>query len=305
MARRRPSRDDRAAERRAQRRSRQEAASRDRRRRRAIEDPAALELRRKRWRGLIYGLLGLSVFAGIGAAVHYLRPLPYDEATLCPFEGVPHRSFVLIDRSDEVIGPDRLRQLIVEEAASLPIHGRLTLYEIDETGETITDALFDLCNPGRGDQVSPLYRNPRRVENRYQNEFKAPLDSLLRRLSTPMDADFSPIVESIAELIRLGAAAPGHGDGRDGEAAEPPSTRLLIASDFLQNTALYGSHYRVGDPLQVDAARRSLTLAQGARPPSIEAIVMQRNQHLAQQERAREGFWRPVFDGAGIQTTWR
>lgn len=250
--------------------------------------------RAKDRQGVALIVASIAVALGIGVAMAALQPKPYDEATLCPSETLPQRTLVLVDRSDALIGPDRVRRLIESAESKLPVHGRLSVYQIGQDGGTIGDAMFDLCNPGRGAQVSPIYRNPRRVQEFYEEQFRGPLDAVLTEITRPIEAPTSPIAESIAALLKR---------ADDDYGAE--TAKLIVVSDFLQNTQSIGSAYSKGPPLQQEAAIALLESARGERAATIEAYVMQRARLAPTQENLRREFWNPVFGQAGLSVDWR
>ncbi len=250
--------------------------------------------RRKDRQGVALIIASVLITLGIGGAMAALQPKPYDEATLCPSESLPLRTLVLVDRSDALISPDRVRRMIETAESQLPVHGRLSVYEIGASGGVIGDALFDLCNPGRGAQVSPIYRNPRRVQSFYEDQFRGPLDGVLTDITKPIQAPTSPIAESIAELLR-----------RAGDEYGSDEVRLIVVSDFLQNTSALGSAYRKGPALQPDSAADMIASARGERRATIDAYLMQRDRNAATQEQLRRDFWEPVFARAGVSVFWR
>jgi hypothetical protein len=91
---------------------------------------------------------------------------------------------------------------VLESRDQLEIGERLTLFELDARGALVNTNGFSLCNPGRGDQINPLYRNPQRVEARYQALFEGPLQAAFADLVEPKESPASPILESLARLAQ-------------------------------------------------------------------------------------------------------
>lgn len=234
----------------------------------------------------------LAVAAALAGA-QWLQKPPYDQDTLCLLNRPsPLRIVILVDRSNNLIGIERVKKLIEAQEQSLPEFGRLSIFEIGADGRTITDAEFDLCNPGRGDQANPLYENPNKIKRFYDRQFREPLDEVLERITQPMSAQRSPIVESVAELLRISRDPPG---------AE--KARLLVISDFLQNTPTYGNAY--SSRFSVSRSIETLTLAKGEKPVELIGHVLRRDRHLSRQDIARRKFWDPVLSQAGIPTSWQ
>ena len=133
----------------------------------------------------ILGIINILIVIGVLGAISYaalvLQPPEYDPNTLCLSGEQPAHMALVIDKTD-LYSPEqasRIEQLALDSHDRLEIGERLSLYELDARGELINTNSFSLCNPGRGDQINPLYRNPARVEARYQALFEGPLQSAL------------------------------------------------------------------------------------------------------------------------------
>ena len=154
----------------------------------------------------VLGIVNILIVAGVLGAISYaalvLQPPEYDPNTLCLSGEQPAHMALVIDKTD-LYSPEqaqRIGGLVLGSRDRLDIGERLSLYELDARGELINTNAFSLCNPGRGDQINPLYRNPARVEARYQALFEGPLQSALADLVEPKESPASPIIEALADL---------------------------------------------------------------------------------------------------------
>ena len=131
-----------------------------------------------------------AVLAGVSYAAFILKPAEYDTETLCLAGAVPPHTVVIVDKTD-LYSADQARQiseLILAERDRLMVGERLSLFELNQNGDLADTNSFSLCNPGSGEQVNPLYRNPNRVQARYEAAFSGPLSDALADLMTPKDA---------------------------------------------------------------------------------------------------------------------
>ncbi|PWE17448.1 hypothetical protein DDZ18_07140 [Marinicauda salina] len=182
----------------------------------------------------LIGIFNLIIVAGVLGAISYaaltLRPAEYDPDTLCLVgEEAPH-TVVVIDKTD-LYTPgqaSRIESLVLEARNGLMIGERLSLFELDERGDLRNTNRFSLCNPGRGEQINPLYRNPARVEARYQALFEGPLQNALADLVEPKNAPQSPIIEALADLANEDTFDP-----------DTPGRYAVLVSDMLQNSDLF------------------------------------------------------------------
>ncbi len=254
----------------------------------------------------IIGIFNLLIIVGVLGAISYaalvLQPDEYDPETLClTGEPSPHLA-VVIDKTDRYSPPEaeRIRGLILDARDQLAVGERLSLYELDENGRLSDAQRFSMCNPGRGDQINPLYRNPARVETRYQDYFEGPLAQRLADLVEPKDAPRSPILESLARLSTQDAFAPGL-----------PRREVVLVSDMLQNSDLftvYGAARwdlsRLPDP---DRVAEELAYEYGDALAGVRLTVylIPRPGWEQAQRTALPEYWNAVFAQLGVRVRWR
>ena len=159
----------------------------------------------------------------------------YDHDNLCPREGNYPVIKVVIDKTDpfDKQTSQRLAKLIRKLKDTLQAHERLSIHVLDETGTYSPSPVFDMCNPGRGDQANSLYENPRRIQMCFEEKFATPLEIMLEDLLRPGIAPQSPILETAISL-----RTPGKNE------------RLVIVSDMMQNSenvSFYGGSISASD----------------------------------------------------------
>ncbi|WP_319587867.1 hypothetical protein [uncultured Desulfobulbus sp.] len=172
--------------------------------------------------GILAGVV--TIFLSLFVAVYWLKASSdqYDHDKLCRNDGDYPRLNVLIDKTDPWNKQDqqRLAALIRRIKEQLATNERLSIFVLDETGTYSPTPVFDMCNPGRGNQANNLYQNPRMVQQRFDEQFQAPLETALAKLLQPGVAPQSPILESIIAL--------------KGSNKQPE--RMIVVSDMLQNS---------------------------------------------------------------------
>ncbi|TGY89729.1 hypothetical protein E5163_00885 [Marinicauda algicola] len=253
----------------------------------------------------IIGIFNLIVVAGVLGAISYaalvLQPAEYDPDTLCLVGEKPAHTVLVIDKTDlyTPAQTEAIRQLVLQARDRLAIGQRLSLYELDARGE-LEETPFSLCNPGRGEQINPLYRNPSRVEARYQALFEDPLQDVLADLVEPRNAPASPIIEALARIAR-----------EDAFDATTPGRDIILVSDMLQNSALFSvygaARYdlagRLPDPRDV-AAQVEREFGYGLRGVAIEIHLIPREGWEGQQAGIIQAYWSEVFRHLGMRDYW-
>ena len=252
--------------------------------------------------GLFNILIVLAILGGISYAALMLRPAEFDPDTLCLAGETPPHAGLVIDKTD-LYSPEQagaIEQLVLETRDRLEIGERFTLFELDSRGELVNTNGFSLCNPGRGDQINPLYRNPQRVETRYQALFEEPLQDALADLVEPKESPASPILESLARL-----AVTTDFD------AETPRRRIILVSDMLQNSQLFSVYggarsnlaQRLPDPLRVAEAIEA-NYGDALLGVSVDVYIIPRRGWEQDQATILRGYWEEVFRQLGMRDRW-
>ncbi|MGP1275311.1 MAG: hypothetical protein ACQRW7_07840 [Caulobacterales bacterium] len=253
------------------------------------------------------GLFNMVVVAGVLGAISYaalvLQPEEYDPETLCLVGAVPSHRVLVIDKTD-LYSPEqagRIEALALQARDRLDVGERFSLFELDERGELTHTNSFSLCNPGRGEQINPLYRNPNRVEARYQALFERPLQRALADLVRPKDAPQSPILEALARLAQ-----------EETFNSSVPRRQIVLVSDMLQNSSLYSVYGqarqdlsgRLPDP---ETIARQIENEYGdvLRGTEIEVSLVAREGWSAQQRAELQAHWQAVFARLGMRQSWQ
>ncbi|MEA1941985.1 MAG: hypothetical protein U9P68_07060 [Pseudomonadota bacterium] len=254
----------------------------------------------------LIGLFNLVIIAAVLGAISYaafvLKPAEYDSQTLCLADSTPPHSVVVIDKTDlySSAQADAIGDLILRARDALAVGERFSLYELNESGELRNTNRFSLCNPGAGEQVNPLYRNPERVQARYNALFAEPLDRALADLVTPKDAPSSPIIEALARL------------GQDPSFDRTvPRRRIVLVSDMLQNSEIFSVYgrrrgtfeQRVPPPGAVADIIRE-TYGDSLRGVELEIRLIPRDSWEAEQRGVLQAYWSEVFRRLGVTAYW-
>lgn len=256
------------------------------------------------------GIFNLLVVVGVLGAISYaalvLQPAEYDPETLCLVGETPPHTIVMIDRTEVRYSPDqarRINEVILDARQSLDIGERLSLFELNHRGEVRNTNRFSVCNPGRGDQINPLYRNPNRVQMRYEALFDRPLDRALDGLLDLIVSPVTPLAESLAEL-----------GTREDFDRTIPRRRIVIISDMLQNTQLFSVYGyarpdlagRLPDPRDIVSeleGRYGRSLA--GVEVEILFVAQDHDGWTPQQRAAIRAHWEEIFRLLGVRQSWR
>ena len=252
------------------------------------------------------GLFNLAIIAAVLGGITYLylslTPEEYDRETLCLAGALPPHRVVVIDKTD-LYSPeqaDGIAQTILTERDALAVGERLSLYELNESGQLLNTNSFSLCNPGAGEQVNPLYRNPERIQARYEALFAEPLDRALADLVLPKDAPSSPIIEALARL----AQDPGFDN-------LVPGRRIVLVSDMLQNSEIFSVYgrRRLALETRIPAAETVATAIRDTygdtlRGVSLEIRLIPRERWEVEQHGALMAYWDDVFTRLGVAVYW-
>ncbi len=121
------------------------------------------------------------------------------------------------------------RRSLAHDIETLPLGACIVLARLHPTA--LFEVVFEGARPPRGNEVSRLTANPERVEERYQEEFHAPLMAALDQLAESTPSDTTPLLEAL------------HALGKHEFTAAASSWQLDYWGDALQHTDLI-SHYR-------------------------------------------------------------
>lgn len=251
---------------------------------------------------LNFVLAGLAV-AIIGFSFYALQPEPYDELTLCEIsDELPPHTAVIIDKTDEYSEQqaDLIAAIIRRTRDRLDIGERLTLFELDQYGQFDPRGEFSLCNPGRGDQVNALFRNPDQIEERFNEKFDQPLERIVADLVVPKEAPNSPVLEALARLGQTEAFSD-----------RAPERQIVIISDMLQNSDVFTAYGGGGAipenmPPALEVADATMRrFGDSLDGVALEIRLIPRQRYVDMQRGALKDYWNQVFRELGVTVTWR
>ena len=195
---------------------------------------------------------------------------------------------------------DLIAAVIRRSRNRLEIGERFTLFELDQFGQFDPRGRFSLCNPGRGDQVNALFRNPEQIEERFNEKFDKPLEDILEDLIEPKEAPNSPVLEAMARLAQTEAFSD-----------RAPARRIVIISDMLQNSDVFTAYGGGGSmpanmPTALDVADTTMRrFGDSLDGVALEIRLIPRQRYVDMQRGALKDYWNQVFAELGVTPTWR
>ncbi|MEO0818630.1 MAG: hypothetical protein AAFX86_15160 [Pseudomonadota bacterium] len=239
------------------------------------------------WRGMI-GAMVASVF-GLFAVAAFAAPPATLAETGCRLDrNDPAHTVVLIDQSDPFSPNDMdwVRQLIDEEARSLPKYGRLTVLMPNAARPFDPKVLHMACSSGSPDKANPILSNPRMVADAFQKSFYEPLLSDIDRALEDTRQPASPLSEALYSIA----------DRADFQSGKR-NRRLVVVSDLMQHSDGF-SFYRLGADY---GAFRDSDLAQDmARLQGVDVVARIVPRQLYDLPMGEvKAFWRAYFCEAG------
>ncbi len=181
--------------------------------------------------------LGLLVFAGVSLARLRAVRASIDPDSLCPAGTPPAIIAVLVDSSDALsaLQQTRIRQLLDRELAHLPRGARVDVYRATARAGALAKPLFRKCAPAPASAAqSGWSENPQSLQKLRRERFEKPLQAALAQAMKASPRPVSPILETIAAAS---TQSFGSLDLKD-PSAQAPALRMIIISDFLQNSPL-------------------------------------------------------------------
>jgi hypothetical protein len=239
-------------------------------------------------------ILGIVVLLGVsGAAAWFafrqVRADAIDEATLCPKAGATGELAILLDITDPLGATQSLtlraaldRMVEASPRGTLVALGRVS----DQPGEL--GAAYVLCRPMTGAEGGELTRNPRQLDQQFQDRFLQPFEAELSGMLDAGEAKRSPIMEGLQALL-AGTAAKG-------VTVDGPR-RIVIASDLLQNSDAM-SFYRGNDWASFKASPDYARLAKNLAGAEVTIFRVPR-QDAKVDPAAVDDFWVRYLDAQG------
>jgi len=225
---------------------------------------------------LVFGIL--LTFAGI-ASLHQPK---YDKLTLCPIDIEYPSTSILVDKTDPWTEKEKnnLRELILAKVLNLEVFERLRIY-IVENKKSDKQAIFDFCNPMRGDQVNPLYQNPMLIQKKFMDQFGTPLNELLCTLVETGRAKKTKLIDSVYHI-----------------AETTIDLELILISDLMENSndiSFYDK--KPCYSCWTKYANNSLAIEQ------LRIVKVKRNIRRSKERKINQ-FWEKLFQQHNIPLTW-
>lgn len=241
-------------------------------------------------------VMGLGVFlTAVLSGIAYLfmhRTTAPDKLTMCPATGPIGHYVVLVDNTDPYTFIQR--QAFVEGLKSLaedvvPEGYLLTVYALGEDFTENATPILEKCNPGDATLKSEMTSNLKRIQSRFENEFRQPVAKLEDVLMLDKPSDKSPIFE----MLQIAAI-----NGFRAKNVHGPKV-LIVYSDMLPNTPEFSMFKGLPEfSAFADSTygKRSLTDMEGVR---VELNYLLNYPEL--QNRKQLGFWEHYFEKAGAR----
>ncbi len=239
--------------------------------------------------GAVLIVAAASLAGGGFYVMHGLKQKRFDPETLCPLEGSKSVTLIVIDKTDPLTGPEQthVRHLVAAERDAVIPGDRIAiklLAQQDRAKEAVLDTVADLCNPGS--DANPLFENPRRVEARYRNAFKEPIEAALAGMADAGSAPSSPIANAIRVSIEDSTVSGGQRTDQ--------GVKLILISDLMEHTSLASAY---GGTLSEAALGRLIPIGAQARlrNAAIRVLLLPRPRY-AKQQQAAVAIWRRFLE---------
>lgn len=163
--------------------------------------------------------------------------VPIDDLTLCPTSQPPAEVVaMLIDVSDtpSTIQSVAIKNEVLRVVNSLQPLVRLEIFSLSPSVEAILQPELAICNPGTGQDMSPIYQNPDLARKRWEEQFKGRLQPIIDRELGAQESPQSPLYEAIQSIAVAALGRPEFDD---------VPKRLVLVSDMIQHVSPGASHY--------------------------------------------------------------
>ncbi|NOQ64296.1 MAG: hypothetical protein GQ582_07275 [Methyloprofundus sp.] len=245
---------------------------------------------------LIIGVLAVFAFLAFFRFELQQTKLAYDPDTLCPI-GVQSPKYVALvfDKSDAYnkVQQQFLQRFFSQFKANLVAGTRISIYVIDNQKDKPIAPDFVVCAPRTGVDANALYENPKRIQQRWLEQFAQPLDQAIKGFMRAGQANFSPIME-IFQPIAL-TAFPVINSQAD--------KQIILISDMLQHTPEW-SHYRGGmDFSQLEKSSYYQRISTDLQNAEVNILYVRREGKEKIQTKRHAFFWADFIQSIGGRVT--
>jgi len=179
------------------------------------------------------------VGGGFAASAYTMLNQPPDPVVLCQRgTQIAASTIVLADTTDALteIQSRRLRRAIEAERDGMPRGGRLPIIAINDGDASQPAELFSGCNPGRSNDVNPLFVTAGKVDAEWAATFGKPVEAATAAAAGRPETPSSPLIATTAALLT-----------RPDFDASVPHRRLVLVSDMVEHQRGGYSHLAGGD----------------------------------------------------------
>lgn len=217
---------------------------------------------------------------------------PVDPVTLCPASGPEGHTIVLVDNTEpfNFIQRQALTQRFKELAEKqMPEGHMVSVFLLGESFTENAQPIFEKCNPGTGENKSRLDANPKRIKQRYMDEFRTPLVRLRQEITLEKPSEWSPVFEML-QLVSI--------NGFSRIDAQGPHT-LIVFSDMLPNMpefSMFKAFPEFKNFINGAYGRKSQ-----ARLDDVEVHLNYLLNYPKLQTNKQAAFWEQYFEKSGAQ----
>lgn len=217
-----------------------------------------------------------------------------DKQTLCRMgQPPPSITTILIDTTDKLSSGEQqqIRSEIERLRGKVPQFGLIEVFAVTEHADDSREPRIAVCNPGRGADMNDLYQNPKFAERQWEQGFRERLDRTIDTVVATSSGGESPLMEAIRR-VSIGSL------GRP-ELDRTPK-RLVIFSDFLQNTPTYTQYRRPSQSFEAfrkSAAYSSLQV--NLTGVDVLLFYIARPRTAALQDGSHQEFWVDYLTASG------
>ena len=251
--------------------------------------------RRNRWQ-VLWGILLLAAALAIAGSAAYLfllnRSDALDPGSLCPASGPRGHAVLLVDKTDPLNFTQKqaFLEYLAEFGRGRVKEGELfSVFVLGGDFKSTARPIFEMCNPGKGENKDIWTANPDRIRRQFENKFLKPMRALAEQLQATEAAKDSPIMQML-QLVAINGFRARNVQG---------PRRLYVVSDMLQNTDNYSQYKgdldfpKFRDSLAFQKVRTDLSGVEVELAYLLNAPARQTRRHLK--------FWEDYFRELGAR----
>jgi hypothetical protein len=194
--------------------------------------------REKKSTGKLAGIIIISVVVTLVASIIYSfvsvssDQVKRNKDNLCRVDGIYNKHVVVLDITGRysLMQHKTIRAAVEDIVKNLELDEQLQLYFITDNVVSAVKPLMEVCNPGKGEDISGLVGNKKLVIQKWEDKLYSPLSKILSDFDEREQiTDNSPIFETIQMINNLSLKKSKVGT----------KTRFTIISDFIQHSKDY------------------------------------------------------------------